>query len=96
MSCGFREGVDENLAGGLDVVSKGCEVVALGVPSDTFEDMFAFEDDSDIGLVVFGGAGFGVAPFGDEFLTGGFSLRNEFGFEILDECFDVFGIFAAE
>ena len=88
--------MDENLAGGLDVVSECCEVVALGVPADAFENMLAFEDDSDIRLIVFGGAGFGVAPFGDEFLTGGFSLRDEFGFEILDECFDVFGIFAAE
>lgn len=88
--------MDENLAGGLDVVSEGCEVVAFGVPADAFEDVLAFEGDSDVVGVVLGGARFGVAPFGDEFLAWGFGLRDEFGFEILDECFDVFGIFAAE
>lgn len=76
--------MDENLAGGLDVVSEGGEVVALGVPADAFEDVLAFKGDSDVLGVVFGGAGFGVAPFCDEFLAGGFGLRDEFGFEILD------------
>ena len=88
--------MDENLAGGLYVVCEGCEVITLGVPSDAFENVFAFEDDSDIGLIVFWSAGFGVSPFCYEFLAGGFSLRDEFRFEILDERFDVFGVFAAE